>query len=114
MRTQWASAALSCVESFEGGPPDTKTRRARYSKTSPVNYIDHTDPPTFVANALWDRHVPMSEMMHLDERLTAAHVPHQMATAPNGHHATELEYDKAAGKNATVMTLAIKFLRAHI
>jgi acetyl esterase/lipase len=114
MRAQLATPAVQCVTAFEDGLPTSSARRTRYAATSPVLHVDRTDPPTFIASGLFDRHVPVTETMQLDQRLTRAHVVHEVAMAPTGDHATGLEFDTAAGSGVSVAELALNFLRAHI
>lgn len=77
----------------------------RFAQASPVNHVDHTDAPLYLANST-DELVPLSQAQTMAERLKASGVDHRLDVFPGSRHALDFRAD------AWSPTLA--FLERHL
>ncbi len=87
--------------------PDAKTL-ARAKEYSPIAYVKHGIPPTFIVNGDRDPSVDPSQDAELKKALDAAGVPNGQYIVPGGGHGNfpPAEADKA-------MLLCLEFLKAN-
>jgi acetyl esterase/lipase len=108
-----APAILRCVQRFEGGPPTTTRLRNRYVNTSPVNWVDGSDPATMLVTSAGDKYVRASQQNELASRLQANAVPNRILTVQGQGHATQLEHRKTV-TGVTVLRTVLQFLRPYL
>jgi acetyl esterase/lipase len=89
------------------GAPDAATL-ARAREVSPMSYIRHDLPPTFIVNGDHDPAVDPTQDAQLKKALDAAGVPDGQYIVPGGGHSNfpKAEADKA-------MLLCLEFLKAQ-
>lgn len=78
----------------------------RYITTSPINFVDSTDPPTFVIHPIGDTIVPFEQAMELKAAMMAKGVEHKMNTPPLVSHGVKVDSEYWAN--------AVDFLRQHL
>lgn len=114
MRTELVSGgetALGCVKSFEGGLPSSQAMLDRYWTTSPIGWIDKTDPAVFLANSVGDTLVPVSQPAQLTANLAAVGHVAKVVVVPTIDHSTPIEWETPVGGNASVVDTAIAWLQ---
>ena len=100
----------ACVEGFENGLPISQAMVNRYLATSPVNWVDVSDPAVFMGSSTADTMVPPSQTSELESALDEAGVPVTVALVPGDDHSTAAEYDTVAGSSLTLEQTAINWL----
>jgi acetyl esterase/lipase len=109
------SSRRVCFSAFEGGAPTSKRMLVRYERTSGINYVDGTDPATFLVHAYADRRVAYEQSSRLAQRLKLKHVPYRLVSLMGGDHAASAEYNVSVGSGGDrVYQMAIRFLSAHL
>src|SRR5207245_1678741 len=86
--------ALEGLYTYVTGKPGKKTNRQGgidvgaieplLSKASPINYVDHSDPPMFIANSVQE-FMPLNQAQAMANKLKAAGVPNQLFSPAKGH-----------------------------
>jgi len=66
------------------GAIDVKTIEPLLQKASPINYVDHTDPPMFIANSVQE-FMPLNQAQAMASKLKAAGVANQLFSPAKGH-----------------------------
>jgi len=105
-----AQAMQACVEGFENGLPISQAMVNRYLATSPVNWVDVSDPAVFMGSSTADTMVPPSQTSELESALDEAGVPVTVALVPGDDHSTAAEHDTVAGSSLTLEQTAINWL----
>jgi acetyl esterase/lipase len=114
MRTEYASDAqvtLGCIQDFEGGLPSSQAMLDRYASTSPVNYVDKSDPAVFLGNAVGDPLVPVSQPAELAaEILAKGGKQAKIDLVASTDHSTAMEKEKVLGGSTSIEQAAIDWL----
>jgi acetyl esterase len=79
--------------------------RPQIEAASPINQVDSTDPPTFIANGPVRDFIPLNQAQTMADTLTQAGVPNELMT-PSGGHA--LAYTDEA------LEPTLSFLQEHL
>ncbi len=77
----------------------------RYRAASPVNRVDHGDPPMLLANSTAET-VPIGQAREMISRLAVVRVAHQLLVIPGGRHAGQY--------NAEAWPATLRFLRQRL
>lgn len=77
----------------------------RYRAASPVNRVDHGDPPMLLANSTAET-VPIGQAREMISRLAVVRVAHQLLMIPGGRHAGQY--------SAEAWPATLRFLRQHL
>lgn len=78
---------------------------SRYRAASPVDHVDHGDPPMLLANSSAET-VPIGQAREMIGRLAAVRVAHQLLMIPGGRHAGQYE--------PQAWPATLRFLRQHL
>ncbi len=86
--------ALEGLYTYVTGKPGKKTNRQGaidvttieplLQKASPINYVDHTDPPMFIANSVQE-FMPLNQAQAMANKLKTAGVVNQLFSPAKGH-----------------------------
>jgi acetyl esterase/lipase len=99
--------ALPYLETDLGGTPTQVP--GRYEASSPLTYVNKSDPPMLIVQGLEDHTVLPSQSLELDAALTKAGVSHELVTIPWAEHGFGLNlvgYD-LTGTVATFLDAAL-------
>jgi acetyl esterase/lipase len=100
----------STMVNFLGGAPhESDELLERYLATSPIEYVSADTPPTLMVHGGLDMLVSYKNVFFLDEKLTAANVPHETLFIPYGQHG--FDYHINGWGSQVVRAAMLVFLR---
>lgn len=79
---------------FIGGSPyDSAEIRDRYVLASPTSHVNSATPPTLLIHGGQDQLVRKENMYFLDEKLSAANIPHKIVYIPYAQHGFDYNFN---------------------
>lgn len=94
-----ADNARLAVEQYLGSTPQTTPRA--YDAASPARLAGRQSVPTLIIHGVRDEMVPVEQSLLLDERLSAAQVPHHTLLLPWATHKCDLNFSGPCGQIST-------------
>jgi acetyl esterase/lipase len=95
---------------FLGGDPQTVSDA--FHIASPINHVDANTPPTLLLHGGRDQLVGMQHAEFLEQKLSAANVPHQTVIIPYAHHGFDFNFNGWGSQ--IVQPIIRQFLQQHL